>query len=350
MKILHLIFSFNVGGAESMLVDIANRQALNNDVYVYVINSMYDQDMIDAFDKMITVHLFNRKVGSKNIFKIMKINFDILKLNPDIIHCHDSNIIDMLFVHNLFKTVLTVHALNLALKGIEKYNQVIAISETVKEHLIKRKIANVFSVYNGIDTSLIKPKNKQCNCDVFNMVQIGRLDHQNKGQHILIKALHELKKSNISNFHVDFIGEGDSLVFLQDLVSKLNLEDNVTFLGIKKRSYIYSHLKEYDLLIQPSIFEGFGLTVAEGMAANLPVLVSANDGPLEIINYGQYGYYFNKEDITDCANKIKWIMNSPNEVYEKSAKGYEYAVRMFDINDTVSNYQKIYTKNNNHIN
>ena len=58
------------------------------------------------------------------------------------------------------------------------------------------------------------------------------------------------------------------------MVVELNLEKHVRFLGNQSREYVYSHLKDYDLFVQPSRFEGFGLTVAEAMAACVPVLVT----------------------------------------------------------------------------
>lgn len=343
MKIAHLIFSLNVGGSESMLVDIANRQASDNDVYVFIINSVYNQILLDSFNKKVKIHLFNRKVSSKNIFKIAEINGAVLKIKPEIIHCHDSNIIRFLFVHCLFKTILTVHDINLPLIGISKYNKVIAISSAVKEHLIDRNIFNVSIIHNGIDISKIRYKKVKQYHETFRIIQISRLDHLKKGQHILLEALYLLmSKYNSSNFHIDFVGEGNSLNYLQNLVSKYNLEEKVSFLGLKNRSYVYLHLSDYDLLVQPSIFEGFGLTVAEGMAAKIPVLVSANDGPMEIIQNGKYGFYFKKEDANDCANQIKDIMSSTEEINLITESAFQYCLSNFDINKTAENYCKEY--------
>lgn len=350
MKILHLIFSLEVGGSESMMVDIANKQAINDDVYVYIVNFAYNQILLNSFDKKIKIHLFNRKEGSKNPLKIIEINSAILKLRPDIIHCHDSDINKILFIHSFIKTLLTIHAIDLPLVRVSKFNKVIAISSAVKEHLLGKGVKNVSVNYNGIDTSAIQYKREQANNKVFRIIQVSRLNHSIKGQHILLEALSQLIKiHNITNFHIDFIGEGESLSFLKDLVSKYKLDDKVTFLGIKDRSFIYSNLKEYDLLVQPSIIEGFGLTVAEGMAAKIPVLVSANDGPMEIIQNGKYGFYFKKEDANDCANQIKDIMSSTEKVSQITESAYQYCLSNFDINKTAENYCKEYQNTVNEI-
>lgn len=343
MTILHIIFSFDLGGAETILIDIANRQTLNNSVYVYIINNKYNKDLLGKFNDDVKVHLFNRKVGSKNIFKIFEINSKVLILNPDIIHCHDSNIICLMFFNYFYKTILTVHGIDLTLVGIKKYKRVIAISSAVKDNLSRNEISKVTVVYNGIDISSIQPKIEQQYHKPFRMVQVSRLDHLIKGQHILLAALQQLIiKYEITDFHIDFIGEGNSLSFLQELVVKYNLENKVSFLGLKNRSYIYSHLKEYDLLIQPSISEGFGLTVVEGMVAKLPVLVSSNNGPIEIIKNGQCGFFFKKEDFLDCTEKIKKIIESPSEVHKVAISGYWHAIENFNIDNTVVNYQKEY--------
>ena len=343
MKILHLIFSLNVGGSESMMVDIANRQASNNDVYVYIVNSAYNQILLNNFNKKIKINLFNRKEGSKNPFKIIEINSAILKIKPDIIHCHDTDINKILFIHPFIKTLLTVHAINLPLVRISKFNKIVAISSAVKEHLLVKGLKNISINYNGIDTSAIHSKKKQTNHQELRIIQVSRLDHLIKGQHILLEALSQLVKThNITNFHVDFIGEGNSLSYLKELVINYKLEEKVSFLGIKDRLYIYSNLKNYDLLVQPSLIEGFGLTVAEGMAAKIPVLVSANDGPMEIIQNGKYGFYFKKEDANDCANQIKDIMLSTEKVSQITESAYQYCLNNFDINKTAENYCKEY--------
>ena len=63
----------------------------------------------------------------------------------------------------------------------------------------------------------------------------------------------------------------NSVFYNIGLVQEYNLNSYISFLGSKDTHYIEQHLKDYDLLVQPSRIEGFGLTVAEAMAAKVPV-------------------------------------------------------------------------------
>ncbi|MDA8155868.1 MAG: glycosyltransferase [Actinomycetota bacterium] len=69
--------------------------------------------------------------------------------------------------------------------------------------------------------------------------------------------------------------------FLEDLnpqflilAARLDAEEFRSFLGPMNRARIYENLCNYDLLVHPSRYEGFGLTVLEGIAAGLPALAS----------------------------------------------------------------------------
>lgn len=344
MKIMHLIFSFNVGGSEVLLADVIEQQVKNDTVTLLVINDIYHKELLDSIHHKADVILLNRKKGSRNVIDILKLNWHIFRLRPDMIHCHDSNISKYIAFSTLYSTLLTVHGTKLPLEGIRKYKKIIAISKAVHAELTQRNITPTDIVYNGIRTSSISLKEKNYNSgNMFRIVQVGRLEFSKKGQDTSLRAISILKQKHPQcHIHIDFIGIGSSEAYLQQLTTELGISDRVHFLGLKDRDYIYSHLKEYDLLVQPSINEGFGLTVVEGMVAGLPVLVSDIEGPMEVIQDGKYGFAFEVNNAEDMAQKIDFILQHPDIANEMAACGQKYAIENYDISATVNKLEVLY--------
>jgi glycosyltransferase involved in cell wall biosynthesis len=346
MKINHLIYSFNTGGAETMLVDIINEQVLKVDVNLVIINDIYNKELVQQIDNKIKVYFINRKEGSRNPFSVIKLNALLYCLNADIIHCHNHNIIPLFLSIFRRKAVLTLHCMGIPTLYLNKYIKLFAISKAVKSDILER--SNIISevIYNGIHNDIIQVREKQTFVRIFKIVQIGRLDYAIKGQHLVIEAIHTLKTQGLNNIQFDLIGIGNSELFLKELVIKYELEKQINFLGLRDRNYIYSHLKNYDLLIQPSLFEGFGLTIIEAMAAKIQVLVADIDGPIEIIQNGKYGNFFQKGNVKQLAESIKNIFQSTNydEQVRKLENAYEYAKQNFDISITSQKYIKDYKR------
>lgn len=345
MKILHLIYSFQTGGSETMLVDIINEQINQAEISLIIINKKYNIDLVNNIDKRVKVFFIDRKESSRNPFPIIRLNALLLKLKADVLHCHDHNIVPLLFPALKKKTVLTVHDVGIELTYFSQYKKLFAISKTVKDDIQNRSGLTSVLVYNGICLNKITKKETSYISNRFKIIIVSRLSHEKKGQHLVIEALHILKLRGYSNIQLDLIGSGNSEQYLKELTTKYILNEQVNFLGLKDRNYIYSHLKDYDLLIQPSLFEGFGLTIVEGMAARVPVLVSNIDEPFEIIVNGKYGFLFLSGDINDLVKKIILIKDSYNQdiqFLQKVDLAYDHVKKNFDIKLTATKYLENY--------
>jgi glycosyltransferase involved in cell wall biosynthesis len=343
MKITHLIFDLNTGGAETMLVDIINEQIKTEEVFLIIINDQIDNNLLAQIDNRVKIILIRRKEMSRNPIPIFKLNWFLMKLNSGIIHCHQESIISLMFLKR-DRVVVTIHTTGVKTANLTNYKTVFAISNTVKTDIENRCLVKPILIYNGIRTDEVKLK-VDYDYSTFKIVQIGRLDHEIKGQYILLKALKVLNSEfGIRNISVDFIGTGKSLDYLNGLVKEYHLEDYVNFLGMRDRRFIYEHLKDYNLLVQPSLYEGFGLTIVEAMAAKVPVLVSDIDGPLEVIANGLYGRIHKSADSNDCANSIFKIIENYRSIgsIKDIDEAFNYSFRHFDIRETAANYLKYY--------
>jgi glycosyltransferase involved in cell wall biosynthesis len=244
--------------------------------------------------------------------------------------------------------VLTAHDTGIQLiAAVNNFDALFTISEAVKTDLSERyPEMRTTTIYNGIVFKDVVQK--FCyDQQPFRMLQISRLYHKKKGQDILLKALQHVNTVlGAGEVTVDFIGDGTSMQYLVGLAEDLGISKWCQFLGERPRSYIYENLHTYDLLVQPSRFEGFGLTVVEAMAAQVPVLVSDIEGPMEIIKNGQYGYFFRSEDSEDCAKKIVDIIRLPKDQgFKREMEGIcAYARDNFDISLTAARYLHEYRK------
>lgn len=343
MRLAHIIWSFNIGGTETMLVEIINRQLHYGPIKLFIINNDYNPYLIKKINDKVKVEIINRPPSSKNILFFLKLWIKLFFYNPDTIHCHNETIAKLLpgFKKKLF---LTVHGPEGNTNYYHLYKKIFAISKFIQNYIRNEEKLNSIIVYNGININKIEVKNN-FNFKVFKIIQISRLNHKHKAQDVLINAINYLVKNlNFKNIKLDMYGEGPSFEYLENLISNNNLQEYISLKGSLDKDKLYHLISEYNLLVQPSNYEGFGLTVIEGMAAQIPVLVSNVDGPLEIIQNGLYGSHFIKGDYVDCAMKIYNIISSYFDCssFDKLYIAREHVIKNYNINDTADKYYKEY--------
>lgn len=360
LNILHLMSSFPVGGMQQVLANTAKTLAEKEDINnsVVILSGIYDENYINQLKSInnIDLNLFTQN-NFKNplivLFKLIKI---VLKNKIQLIHTHDVDskkfaiLLKILFPK--MKLVHTVHDTNLLNLFSNKhllisrifYDKHIAISNAVKDDCKNFAIDKTEIIYNGIDFEKFYSKKPSTNNnESFNIINVARIQLPKKGQDILIKALNECKKRNI-NFKCTFVGgyaEEDikDYEYLQNLVSKYSLKENINFLG--NRFDVPELLFKSDLFILPSRFEGFGLVVLEAMAAGLPVIVSNIDGPKEYIKHEINGLFFENENEIDLADKIQYLYENKQKMFELALAGQEDA-KQFDNNVACEKYLELY--------
>lgn len=342
MNILHISWTFTFGGIETMLVNIANEQIkAGHDVSIIVIeHNNIEKTLQEKLDKKIKLYCANRKFGTLDISAIYRLNKLVMQINPDVIHLHSASIYKYILSERHRKICnSTLHDIcnKKNTNNISKIPRVFSISETVHDDLYSKLNVNSIINQNGILPQYIKYKSRFLYNDILRIVQVSRIDIPKKGQDILIESVNLLIKKGYTNLKVDFIGDGSSMNYLKEIVKDYGVENYINFLGAKSQEYIFNHLCDYDLFVQPSRFEGFGLTVAEAMAAKLPVLVSDNQGPAEIVGHGEYGYIFESENIEDCANKIEIFIKKENDL-SMIEKAYKRVNEIYNIKKTAQNY------------
>ncbi|WP_261302578.1 glycosyltransferase [Paenibacillus andongensis] len=192
----------------------------------------------------------------------------------------------------------------------EQFDNVIAVSELNKEVFIQempiaKEKTNV--VYDIISPSLIKSMANQQGgftdeCDGVRILTIGRLVDA-KGYDMAIEACFKLKTQGFKHkWYV--IGEGQLKEKLETMIKKYKLEDTFILLGTFHNPYVY--LKQCDIYVQPSRFEGFGLAIAEARILQKPVIATNFTVIHDQIKDGENGIIvnMNSEDLHVGISKI----------------------------------------------
>jgi glycosyltransferase involved in cell wall biosynthesis len=347
VKIVHLTWGLGVGGAETMLGDLAMEQASAHETWVIVVNRDIEASIALGASPSLRWVTLSRPPGSSNPWSLLKLILWLWWINPDVVHAHQESFIRLRRLIGA-PMVLTIHGTRSPLSdGLAAFDSVCGISEAVRDDVVSRfPECRPRVIPNGINFKAMKLK-ALYGSSPFRIVQVSRLAHEIKGQDLLIRALRPLLDRLGDNaVSVDFIGGGESLSLLRQLCVESGVDRQCRFLGAATRQSIYATLREYDLLVQPSRYEGFGLTVVEGIAAGLPVLVSDIEGPMEIIAGGELGWSFKSEDPRDLSNKLLDLiaLSRESDFAERMRTRAELARGRFDITLTAQRYVDEYMR------
>ena len=136
------------------------------------------------------------------------------------------------------------------------------------------------------------------------IIAVGSLTEQ-KGFDRLIRAVSTIE---MSDWHVEIIGEGSKRSELMALIRKLKLEDRVSLIG--RRSNIYEYYQKAAIFVLTSHWEGFPNVLAEAMAHGCSCIsFDCKTGPSEIIEDGINGYLVEQDNIVELQNKIVEVIN-----------------------------------------
>ncbi|SOC78554.1 Glycosyltransferase involved in cell wall bisynthesis [Salinimicrobium sediminis] len=132
-----------------------------------------------------------------------------------------------------------------------------------------------------------------------------------KNQQVIITALASAKANASKELKFYLAGDGPNRKNLEMQVSKLNLGEEVNFLGVLSAGQMVDFYKKMDLIVLPSLFESFGLVFIEALSLGIPVLVSDRFGALDFVNKENKDVkeiLFDPEDPEALANKISDIV------------------------------------------
>ena len=206
---------------------------------------------------------------------------------------------------------------------------------------IKRALGknpNLVHIAPGIDTDVFNPNQKSeqliKELSLENqkvIVSVGRLVRR-KGQDKLIKAMPEILK-NIPDSKLLLVGQGKYQKNLEKLVSKLNLQNSVIFVG----RVAYRDLPKYfllgDLFAMPCRsrlkgleVEGLGIVFLEASSCGIPVLAGDSGGAPDAVIDGETGYVVNGKSVNEISGAAIELLSNPEKLEKMGARGRQWAL------------------------
>ena len=162
-------------------------------------------------------------------------------------------------------------------------------------------------------------------------VFVGRLDPL-KDHRTLLRALTLAPRISLL-----LLGDGPLRRRVEDLAHELNVVSRVTFMGF--RNDVPQILKACDIYVHSSISEGFGIAACEAMAAGLPVIATDIPGLAQLVE--GVGMLTPPGDHEGLARALNALADSPEMRARMSVEGRRRA-RGFSIDRTVEGYVKMY--------
>jgi N-acetyl-alpha-D-glucosaminyl L-malate synthase BshA len=298
-------------------------------------------------------------LSSKIVEVVEKYQLEVLHVHYAIPHAYAAYMAKQMLNEKgiSIKVVTTLHGTDITLVGshptyktavefsINNSDIVTSVSNSLKKTTNKLfTIKNDIQViYNFIDTqkydklhqlkcnrSAIAKPNERILTHVSNFRPVKRIDD-------VIKVFYEVQKKIPSKLIL--IGEGPERAKIENLVNKLQISDDVLFLG--NSSEVSKILCYSDVFLLPSQTESFGLAALEAMAAKTAV-ISTNTGGLPEVNIHEVtGFLSDIGDVKDMAKNVLTILQDDQilDTFKNNARAH---AKKFSLDNILPFYENIY--------
>ena len=344
MKILQVITQSELGGAQTVVVQLANRLSKEHDVVLAA--GQGDGKMWDMVNENVIKekcpHL-QRSISLKgDLLAAIELRRLYKKHKPDVIHLHSSKAGTLgRLVFPAKKVVYTVHGFDSIRLAFRKFlpierllqrrcSAIVGVSNYDEKNLRSEKITrNVATIHNGIQQPNSNSVDK---LEIFEryakvILCIARLQAP-KDPHLFIETARLLPQ-----YGFIWIGNQESVEHLGDIPANCHFLGNMINAG--------AYCAQADLLMLPSNYEGLPMVIIEAMSFGKPIVASDVGGISEIVRNDINGYSLpNNAEL--FAEKINRIL-SDNLLYEKmSQRSLDIFESELTIDRMVNGYMEIY--------
>lgn len=363
MKIVHVTASLKMGGAETLLAQVAKRQVeAGNEVCIF---TLLDHPDVKVTDRVKVLPGAGPEPGLRKYYVAgWRLIRALRDFKPDVVHAHmlHSNLVTRLLRPFLGFPVLvnTVHAIRetddiLYKRAYRLLDRLADVTVFVSREAMERyrvdkmvSVARSQVIHNGIDLEVFRPdkasrarmrKILNINDDDILVTAIGRLT-PDKDYPNLFAAFDKVLSLEPRAYLV-IVGDGELRDSLREQASKRSAAPRITFLGMRRD--VPDILAASDLLVLSSAHEGFGLVLAEAMACGVPVVSTDCGGTSEVI--GDAGTLVPPSDPDALAVGILDTLALHPEIRSHRLQRARFRVEShFSLESTVANWYEVYRR------
>ncbi|MDF5728060.1 MAG: glycosyltransferase family 1 protein [Rhizonema sp. PD38] len=271
---------------------------------------------------------------------------------PVVVTCHD--LVNFYYRDNLqgsVKLPFVSHSMWLyAVKGTKSADRIVAVSSTTAKEttqILDIEPARISVIPNAVEAVFQPLSQEQAKSfrqkyqlapETVCLLNVGS-NHPRKNLSTILKVVEALKQRGLS-IHLwkagaDFTDEQKVFIYTQ------GLENHVSYLGKPDKSTLVQIYNAADILIAPSLHEGFGITLLEGMACGLPVITSKVSAMPEVVE--DAGILVDPTDYQAIADAVCHLRNNPIDYQALVQKGLLRA-KSFTWEKTAEQIAEIYEK------
>lgn len=368
-KIVFVINNFVIGGVEKLLLDIISR--LDQQNFTVSIITVFGSGPLEARFRELNIPIyfaagkfpFYVKQRLYKVYWLIMTPIIIVRLvqwfwrqRPDVVvtSLYQSDILGMLagwlaqvpqrvLIHHDVYRLGFVKAYFKRKVGIGLATTVVTVSQPVKDFVIAYfgAMANRIEIINnGINLELFKNHGSTLDRSHLILGMLGRLEPV-KGPSVFVRAL-QILQTKYGLMPTSYLGGDGSLK--SELMSYVNQAklSNLRFDGEIKDVPIW--MNKIDILVVPSVSEGFGLVILEGLAAGKLVVASDLLVTRELIVDGINGQLFPVGDVTALADVLHRLMTDPavfNQIKRGMLQWQQQRLPDYDINRVAKRYERL---------
>ena len=354
MKIVHVVYSMEMGGAESLVAQLCRLQrSSGHEVTVFA------QSNLGTLGETLRSEGFRVDVpGTGNPLRTLPRYLRAFrKLRPDVVHCHNpAPTLQAAIAARLAGTkriISTRHSLvappydtaaEVQYGIVSRFcDSVVGICEATCENLRHAPLARrsrIVRVYNGAVGLRRAPDAELPEKRGFTLLFVGRLAPI-KDLSTLLRAV-ALAADRLPGLHLWIVGDGHERVGLERLTSELGIEDHVTFFG--ERHDVARFFTAADVFTMSSVSEGLPISLLQAMSIGLPALVTDVGGMAEVVRNSGCGVRVPVGDSQGMADAIVAVGSDAEARRRYAANGIEAFGAQFTLEKMNDAYMRLYRK------